>query len=39
VILASNFANLFDTMYAARVLGYPLVGLDNMLAEKFNQGG
>ena len=26
-----EFANLFDTMYAARVLGYPLVGLDNML--------
>jgi ribonuclease D len=31
-----EFANLFDTMYAARVLGYPLVGLDNMLAEKLN---
>jgi ribonuclease D len=29
-----EFANLFDTMYAARVLGYPMVGLDNMLAEK-----
>ena len=29
-----EFANLFDTMYAARVLGYTLVGLDNMLAEK-----
>ena len=29
-----EFANLFDTMYAARVLGYPLVGLDNMLSEK-----
>lgn len=29
-----TFANLFDTMYAARVLGYPFVGLDNMLAEK-----
>ena len=28
--------NLFDTMYAARVLGYPFVGLDNMLAEKLN---
>jgi ribonuclease D len=29
-----EFANLFDTMYAARVLGYTLVGLDNMLYEK-----
>lgn len=29
-----TFACLFDTMYAARVLGYALVGLDNMLAEK-----
>ena len=29
-----EFANLFDTMYAARVLGYTLVGLDNMLVEK-----
>lgn len=29
-----EFANLFDTMYAARVLGYPMVGLDNMLSEK-----
>ncbi len=29
-----EFAHLFDTMYAARVLGYPLVGLDNMLSEK-----
>lgn len=29
------FANLFDTMHAARVLGYPFVGLDNLLAEKF----
>jgi ribonuclease D len=29
-----EFASLFDTMYAARVLGYPLVGLDNMLSEK-----
>jgi ribonuclease D len=26
---------LFDTMHAARVLGYPFVGLDNLLAEKF----
>ena len=31
-----EFANLFDTMYAARVLGYSFVGLDNMLAEKLN---
>jgi len=30
-----EFANLFDTMQAARVLGYPMVGLDNILAEKF----
>src|SRR5512142_2974031 len=30
-----EFANLFDTMHAARVLGYPFVGLDNLLAEKF----
>ena len=29
-----KFANIFDTMYAARVLGYQFVGLDNMLAEK-----
>jgi len=29
-----SFANLFDTMYAARVLGYSFVGLDNMLGEK-----
>src|SRR5512138_1176790 len=29
-----KFANLFDTMYAARVLGYPFVGLDNVLSEK-----
>lgn len=29
-----EFVNLFDTMYAARVLGYTLVGLDNILAEK-----
>ena len=28
-------SNLFDTMHAARVLGYPFVGLDNLLAEKF----
>lgn len=30
-----KFSNLFDTMHAARVLGYPFVGLDNLLAEKF----
>lgn len=29
------FVNIFDTMHAARVLGYPFVGLDNLLAEKF----
>jgi ribonuclease D len=29
-----EFANLFDTMYAARMLGYPFVGLDHMLADK-----
>lgn len=28
-------SHLFDTMHAARVLGYPFVGLDNLLAEKF----
>ena len=33
---AFEFANLFDTMHAARVLGYQFVGLDNLLAEKFN---
>jgi ribonuclease D len=32
---AFRFSNLFDTMHAARVLGYPFVGLDNLLAEKF----
>jgi ribonuclease D len=31
-----EFANLFDTMQAARILGYKYVGLDNMLAEKFS---
>ena len=31
-----SFANLFDTMQAARVLGYPAVGLDRLLADKFN---
>jgi ribonuclease D len=30
-----EFANLFDTMQAARVLGYPFVGLDSILSEKF----
>jgi ribonuclease D len=31
-----HFANIFDTMYAARVLGYPFVGLDSILAEKMD---
>ena len=30
-----TFAKVFDTMQAARILGYPQVGLDNLLAEKF----
>ena len=30
-----SFANLFDTMQAARVLGYPAVGLDRLLGDKF----
>jgi ribonuclease D len=30
-----EFSNLFDTMQAARILGYPAVGLDTLLAEKF----
>jgi ribonuclease D len=30
-----EFADLFDTMQAARILGYAFVGLDNLLAEKF----
>ncbi|MCL4274678.1 MAG: HRDC domain-containing protein [Anaerolineales bacterium] len=30
-----TFANLFDTMQAARVLGYPAVGLDRLLGDKF----
>lgn len=30
-----EFANLFDTMQAARILGYKFVGLDNILGEKF----
>ncbi|MCA1899977.1 MAG: HRDC domain-containing protein [Chloroflexi bacterium] len=29
-----SFANLFDTMHAARVLGYPAVGLDTLLRDK-----
>lgn len=29
------FTNLFDTMHAARVLGYPAVGLDKLLGDKF----
>jgi ribonuclease D len=31
-----KFSNLFDTMQAARVLGYKFVGLDNILAGKFS---
>lgn len=30
-----SFSNLFDTMQAARVLGYPAVGLDKLLGDKF----
>jgi ribonuclease D len=30
-----SFANLFDTMQAARILGYPAVGLDRLLNDKF----
>ncbi len=30
-----TFANLFDTMQAARILGYHGVGLDRLLGEKF----
>lgn len=30
-----SFASLFDTMHAARVLGYPAVGLDKLLGDKF----
>lgn len=30
-----KFSNLFDTMHAARVLGYPAVGLDKLLGDKF----
>ena len=31
-----SFSNLFDTMHAARVLGYPAVGLDRLLGDKFD---
>lgn len=31
-----TFAHIFDTMQAARILGYAQVGLDNLLAEKFD---
>jgi ribonuclease D len=31
-----EFKNLFDTMQASRILGYQYVGLDNILAGKFN---
>lgn len=31
-----QFSNLFDTMQAARILGYQYVGLDNILADKFS---
>lgn len=31
-----SFANLFDTMQAARILGYPAVGLDRLLGDKFD---
>ena len=30
-----SFINIFDTMHAARVLGYPAVGLDKLLGDKF----
>ncbi|NCP16252.1 ribonuclease D, partial [bacterium] len=30
-----SFANIFDTMQAARILGYKQVGLDSILAERF----
>ena len=39
ICLARDFAfrveSLFDTMHAARVLGYPAVGLDSLLTDKF----
>lgn len=31
-----EFCNLFDTMQAARILGYQYVGLESILAEKFS---
>jgi ribonuclease D len=31
-----RFDNLFDTMWAARILGWPRVGLGNVLKETFN---
>jgi len=31
-----EFKNIFDTMQAARILGYQFVGLDNILGDKFN---
>lgn len=31
-----TFVNIFDTMLAARILGYKQLGLGNLLAEKFN---
>ena len=31
-----KFKNIFDTMQASRILGYQFVGLDNILAEKFD---
>lgn len=31
-----EFRNIFDTMQAARILGYQYVGLDNILSDKFN---
>jgi ribonuclease D len=31
-----EFTNLFDTMQAARILGYKFVGLENILFEKFS---
>ena len=34
-VFGFDFASLFDTMQAARVLGYSFVGLDNILADKF----
>ncbi|HIE24568.1 MAG TPA: ribonuclease D, partial [Anaerolineales bacterium] len=30
-----HFVNLFDTLVAARILGYTKVGLGNLLAQKF----